>query len=153
MILEITKPEIASNEKKVNMSELIPAVNEMKEQGARFITITTKDMANDGIEMLYHFEVKDQVESFRLIAEKSKPIQSITGAYLAAFIAENELKDLFELDFDDLAVDFGFGNFDMPNEVPWSRRNKTQSQNSVCRTGIEHVASDLFLNKLFVRLI
>ena len=31
MILEITKPEIASNEKKVNMSELIPAVNKMKE--------------------------------------------------------------------------------------------------------------------------
>ena len=107
MILEITKPETASNEKKVNMSELLPAVNEMKEQGARFITITTRDMADDDIEMLYHFEVKDKVESFRLIAKKSKPIQSITGAYLAAFIAENELKDLFELNFDDLAVDFG----------------------------------------------
>ena len=105
MIYEITKP--SSVEKTADMSELVSSVSDLKEREARFITITSTDLENNEIELIYHFETGNSVESIRMVAEKDKPIQSITGVYLAAFIAENELKDLFNLSFNDLAVDFG----------------------------------------------
>jgi len=104
MICEITKP--SSMEKKVDALELLSSVKKLKEQDARFITITTNDLNGSEVELIYHFEVNKRVNSLRMVAKKDKPIQSITNVYMAAFIAENELQDLFKLSFDDLAVDF-----------------------------------------------
>lgn len=104
MICEITKP--GSMDRTVDASELLSSVKKLKEKDARFITITTNDLNDSEVELIYHFEVNKQVSSFRLIAKKDQSIQSITNMYVAAFIAENELQDLFKLCFEDLAVDF-----------------------------------------------
>jgi len=107
VIIEITKSSGNHTEKKVTMLELIQAVTELKENSARFITITTNDLKEDEVELIYHFEIDKHIDSIRLPAKKDKPIQSISGLYWAAFIAENELQDLFNLKFEDLVVDFG----------------------------------------------
>ncbi|MCW4012621.1 MAG: FAD-dependent oxidoreductase [Candidatus Bathyarchaeota archaeon] len=90
----------------VTTSGLLSKVKNLKAKDARFITITTNDLNEKEVELIYHFEDEKQVSSIRLLAEKGKPIQSITSLYVAAFIAENELQDLFNLSFEDLAVDF-----------------------------------------------
>lgn len=103
MIVEITKTE--SPVTKLSMDELVTKVEELKAKEARFVTITTRDL-DEEIELIYHFEVGDKIESLRLVAKKDTPVQSITKVFVAAFIAENELQDLFEIKFSELAVDF-----------------------------------------------
>jgi len=107
MIYEITKSIEQTYDTDVTMSTLVNAAEAMKEKGARFITITAKDINESDVEVIYHFEVDHHVESIHLTTKKDEPIQSITGVYLVAFIAENEAQDLFKLKFSSLAVDLG----------------------------------------------
>jgi NADPH-dependent glutamate synthase beta subunit-like oxidoreductase len=107
MIYEITKSSKIPSEEKVEMSSLVAIASEMREKGARFVTITARDIDEFYIELIYHFELDNHVESLRLKTRKDEPIQSITGVYLSAFIAENEAQDLFKLKFNDLAVNLG----------------------------------------------
>lgn len=107
MIYEVTKPTETTYDTDVTMASLVSAVEAMKEKGARFITITAKDINKADVEVIYHFEVDHHVENLHLTTKKDKPIQSITGVYLVAFIAENEAQDLFKLKFSELAVDLG----------------------------------------------
>ena len=106
MIYEVTKAE-QTYDTDVTMGTLVSAAEAMKEKGARFITITAKDINETDVEVIYHFEVDHHVESIHLLAKKDKPIQSITGVYLVAFIGENEAQDLFKIKFSSLAVDLG----------------------------------------------
>jgi len=107
MIVEITKAPNAAYDIKATMDTLISEAEKMKQKGARFLTITAKDISETDAEVIYHFEVEDHVENIHLITKKDKPIKSITGVYVAAFIGENEAQDLFDLKFSDLAVDLG----------------------------------------------
>lgn len=107
MIYEVTKSLETTYDTDVSMANLVSTAEAMKEKGARFITITAKDINETDMEVLYHFEVDHHVENIHLITKKDEPIQSITGVYLVAFIAENEAQDLFKLKFSDLAVDLG----------------------------------------------
>lgn len=107
MIYEVTKPEEATFDTDVTMAALPVSVQAMKDKGARFITITAKDINETDVEIIYHFEVDHHVENLHLVTKKDKPIKSITDVYLAAFIAENEAQDLFKLKFSGLAVDLG----------------------------------------------
>lgn len=107
MIVEITKTPNTAYDITATMDTLISEAENMKQKGARFLTITAKDISETDAEVIYHFEVEDHVENIHLIAKKDKPIKSITGVYVAAFIGENEAQDLFDLKFSDLAVDLG----------------------------------------------
>ncbi len=107
MIVEITKTPEAAYNTTATMDTLISATEAMKQKGARFITITTNDINKADVEVLYHFEVEDHIETIHLVTKKDDPIKSITGVYIAAFIGENEAQDLFKLKFSNLAVDLG----------------------------------------------
>jgi len=82
LIVEITKKPDPKYDTTVNMDSLLSAIESMKQKGARFITITAKDLDETNAEVLYHFEVEDHVETIHLIAKKSEPINSITSIYL-----------------------------------------------------------------------
>ena len=105
MIYEVTKPQKDAHDAELESKTLTLAIDEMKRKDARFLTITAKDVDDQNVELIYHFEIDHHVESLHLITRKDKPIQSITGQYLSAFIAENEVQDLFKVSFNDLAVD------------------------------------------------
>ncbi len=106
MIYEVTKSEV-TYDTDLKMTALLSSVQAMKDKGARFLTITAKDINETDVEVIYHFEVDHHVENLHLTTRKDQPIKSITGIYLAAFIAENEAQDLFKIKFSDLAVDLG----------------------------------------------
>ncbi|MFH0849838.1 MAG: FAD-dependent oxidoreductase [Candidatus Bathyarchaeota archaeon] len=96
----------AAHEHTVQMGGLLEAVRELKQRGARFITTTLRDLG-DAVEVILHFEVDGGVDNIRVTAPKGEPIQSITPEYPVAFIAENEARDLFQVEFKDLALDLG----------------------------------------------
>ncbi len=105
MIYEITKNDTWDLD--ITPDQLIPTMEELKKKDARFITISVKDHSDSEVQLIYHFEVEDHVENVLMVVPIDKPIQSITGVYLVAFIGENEAQDLFDVKFADLAVDLG----------------------------------------------
>jgi NADPH-dependent glutamate synthase beta subunit-like oxidoreductase len=96
----------AAREHTVQMGGLLEAVRELKQRNARFITTTLRDLG-EAFEVIHHFEVDGGVENIHVTAPKGEPIQSITPEYPVAFIAENEARDLFNVEFKDLALDLG----------------------------------------------
>ncbi|MCW4051042.1 MAG: FAD-dependent oxidoreductase [Candidatus Bathyarchaeota archaeon] len=93
-------------EEQVTIETLLTRVEEFKAKDARFMTISVMDHGED-VKLIYHFDDGMDVSNISLITPKDQPIQSISGVYLVAFIAENEAADLFKVKFKDLALDLG----------------------------------------------
>jgi ech hydrogenase subunit D len=84
--------------KTVTQAELQGIVNELKARGARLITIVGVD-AGENIEVLYFFNIGvSQTETYRIVVPKAggnEEVDSITPIMPAAYIAENELSEMF----------------------------------------------------------
>lgn len=81
-----------------------------KSDGWRFVQLMAVN-TEQGIDLIYSF-MKDGVLQNNKIEHVSKAdtVPSITDDFLAAFVFENEVHDLFGVDIRDIAIDFG-GNF------------------------------------------
>jgi ech hydrogenase subunit D len=84
---------------------LLSQVSMKQQQGCRFVTMTCL-CAGDGHDVLYHFDKDYQLSSLRLHVAAGQDVPSITGLFLAAVLAENEIKDMFGLSIQGLAIDF-----------------------------------------------
>ncbi len=84
--------------KTVTQAELQGIVNNLKARGARLITIVGVD-TGESIEVLYFFHTGvGQSEQYRIIVPKAggnEEIDSITPLIPGAYIAENELCEMF----------------------------------------------------------
>ena len=84
--------------KTVTQAELQGIVNNLRERGARLITIAGVD-TGENIEVLYFFHTGiGQTDNYRIIVPKqggNEEIMSITPLIPGAYIAENELSEMF----------------------------------------------------------
>ena len=84
--------------KTVTQAELQGIVNNLRERGARLITIVGVD-TGENIEVIYFFNTGvSQTENYRVIVPKkdgNEEIGSITPLIPGAFIAESELSEMF----------------------------------------------------------
>ena len=84
--------------KTVTQAELQGIVNNLRERGARLITIAGVD-TGENIEVLYFFHTGiGQTDNYRIIVPKqggNEEIMSITPLIPGADIAENELSEMF----------------------------------------------------------
>ncbi|RLE50365.1 MAG: hypothetical protein DRJ31_01565 [Candidatus Methanomethylicota archaeon] len=85
---------------------LIPKIYEIAALNARFITITCSDLG-EFFELVYFFEKDSDIIGVRARIKKGESPPSITSIYPCAFLAENEIKDMFKLDFAGLNPDVG----------------------------------------------
>ena len=102
----IEKQEIINIDKK----ELMSKVTALSAKDYRLVQICCT--RTDKLTVDYTFEGEDYKfidYRFDLPLENAK-LPSISGIYLAAFTYENELHDLFGIQIDGIAIDFG-GNF------------------------------------------
>lgn len=81
-----------------------------KEDGWRFVQLLAVN-TEEGIDLIYSF-MKDGVLQNNKVEHvaKTDSVPSITDEFLAAFVFENEVHDLFGVDIRNIAIDFG-GNF------------------------------------------
>ena len=81
-----------------------------KADGWRFVQILAVN-TEEGIDLIYSF-MKDNLLVNHEVkgVQKGTKIPSITGEFLAAFVFENETHDLFGVEIENIAIDFG-GNF------------------------------------------
>ncbi|MBN1682876.1 FAD-dependent oxidoreductase [Candidatus Bathyarchaeota archaeon] len=116
--MELQKFELKSKIDNINIStkDLLIKLNELKNQNARFLTITTLDHG-DAVELIYNFEIGIDVLNIHLRILKKDLIPSITSVFPAAFIAENEVQDHFKVQFSGINIDLG-GKLVIPENSP-----------------------------------
>lgn len=78
----------------------------MKADGWRFMQ-THAVNTDDGVDLYYSFMKDGKVVNYRVEGVKpDQPVPSITDLFLAAFVFENEARELFGVDMRDIAIDF-----------------------------------------------
>lgn len=94
----------------VALGEIEALAKQKKAEGWRYIQ-TLAVNTEQGIDLLYSFMKDGVLENVTIKAVgKDDVVPSITESYLAAFVFENEIHDLFGVSVSNIAIDFK-GNF------------------------------------------
>ena len=98
--------------------DILRCAQEHKAAGWRFVQLLCTN-TDDGIDVQYSY-MKDQLLENWTVKGVSKEdhLPSITGEFLAAFVFENESHDLFGVQIDNIAIDFGGRFYDLAMAEP-----------------------------------
>ena len=98
--------------------ELHALAVQKKEEGARFVQllgVTTEQ----GIDVYYSFMTDGVLSNYCVKGvTKDMHLPSITDQFLAAFVFENETRELFGVDIRDIAIDFGGNLYKLAEKEP-----------------------------------
>ena len=103
----------------VELSNLISRVGDLKADGYRLVQICGVNLDDDNYEILYSFDKNHELLSLRLDIAIGTEVESITGIYWPALIYENEIQDLFGVQFNHSALDYQGTFFRIAEETPW----------------------------------
>ena len=94
----------------IAVDALLDRVRAMRAQGYRLVQISATRLP-EHVELTYSFDLQGRLANLRLqLAASEARVPSISPVYWCAFLYENEMHDLFNLQVDGMAVDF-HGNF------------------------------------------
>ena len=108
--------------KEIDQEHLQNEVSKLKRDGYRFVTMTCVDLG-DAHDILYHFDKQYVLTHLRLKVPRGSALASISNLFFAAVLVENEIKDLFGLNVEGMAVDFQ-GRFVLSDGAPVAPLNK-----------------------------
>ena len=94
------------NLKVIEPAELVETARTLKAEGYRMVQICATKIP-EAFELTYSFDKDHEL------------YQSITDSYFAAFVYENEMKDLFGIKINHIALDFQGGFFITNEPTPW----------------------------------
>jgi ech hydrogenase subunit D len=85
---------------------LLEKTGEMRKQGYRLVQIGATRLP-EHVELTYSFDRESRLTNLRFqVPAAGARLPSISGIYWCAFLYENELHDLFNVQVDGMAVDF-----------------------------------------------
>ena len=90
----------------VTPETLAGEIAKVKYEGFKFVTLTCVELDASTVDIIYHFDRDYKLKNFRLTIPKNMNVPSISHIYMAAFLAENEIQDLFNMKFSGLVIDF-----------------------------------------------
>ena len=90
----------------IKIDELLGKVTEMKNKGCRLVQIGCTKTGEGVYELNYTFDVNYNFYNFRIIVENSNTVPSIQNLFGGAFIYENEISELYDIEVTDMLVDF-----------------------------------------------
>ena len=106
----------------------IPALAEsLKAEGYRMVQICGffNDTATTEI---YTFDKDFDVRNFKVDIPFGTQVKSITPWYWAAFVYENEIHDLFDVEFTDSKLDYKGNFFRMSQKTPWKGKEAEETK-------------------------
>lgn len=106
------------NLKTIEPAELVDTAHNLKADGYRMVQICANKIPG-AFELTYSFDKDHELYNYRVVLPENDEIMSITGAYFAAFVYENEMKDLFGIKIKHIALDFQGGFFVTGEPTPW----------------------------------
>ena len=90
----------------IAVDALLEKAEAMRKQGYRLVQISATRLP-DQLELTYSFALDGRMAQFRLhLADGALTVPSISSIYWCAFLYENEMHDLFNLNVEGMAVDF-----------------------------------------------
>jgi len=113
----------------VPVDALLDRVRALRQQGYRLVQIGATRLPEQ-FELTYSFDLRDQLTSLRVhVPAAEARVPSISSIYWCAFLYENEMHDLFNLEVAGIAVDFhgnlyktavkyAFGSTKAPSPAP-----------------------------------
>ncbi|ADQ04470.1 NADH dehydrogenase (ubiquinone) 30 kDa subunit [Caldicellulosiruptor owensensis OL] len=111
------------NLKELQKEDLRKEVLALKADGYRFVTSTCVDLGDGRFDIIYHFDKDYQLTNIRVTITAEEKVPSISDIYFAAVFVENEIKDLFGIEFENLLIDYE-GKFMITDELESPMRKK-----------------------------
>ncbi|MHC1702007.1 MAG: NADH-quinone oxidoreductase subunit C [Humidesulfovibrio sp.] len=85
---------------------LLAEATRLKNDGYRFVTMSSVELDETNMEILYHFDRDLTLVNLRVPVEKGGKLPSLSGLIFGAFLVENEIRDQYALTFDGLVLDY-----------------------------------------------
>lgn len=89
----------------IERGELVGAAAELFSQGYRFVHICCTTLESS-YELTYSFDREYRLKNLRITVMPDEEVPSISVIYPNAFLYENEIHDLFGMDFRNITVDY-----------------------------------------------
>ena len=90
----------------IPVDALMDKARAMRTQGCRLVQICATRLA-DQLELTYSFDQGRRLASYRVLLPAAEAkVPSISSVFWCAFLYENEMHDLFNLEVEGMAVDF-----------------------------------------------
>lgn len=89
----------------ITIEDLIHRVHSFHDDGYRLVQISCA-AEGEAFEVTYSFDKDLTLTHLRIPASQENPIPSISRIYLASFVYENEIADLFGIPFTGIAIDY-----------------------------------------------
>jgi ech hydrogenase subunit D len=100
---------------------LLEKVGEMRKQGYRLVQIGATRLP-EHVELTYSFDRESRLANLRFqVPATGARVPSISSIYWCAFLYENELHDLFNVQVDGMAVDFHGHLYETAVKFPFGR--------------------------------
>ena len=104
----------------------VPAkAEELRSEGYRMVQICGITSTGE-TRLLYSFDRDHRMVNFEVRVPFGTPVKSITPTYWAAFVYENEVHDLFGVEFEDSMMDYKGNFFRVSGETPWKGPDGTE---------------------------
>ena len=104
----------------VEVSRLLSEVDALRSADWRLVQILCISSA-EGAELSYSFGLGLAMRSLRFRAAAAEAVPSITTLYPAAFLYENEIRDLFGVDIERIGADWEGKVYDVAGDKPFSK--------------------------------
>ncbi|MFZ2959827.1 MAG: NADH-quinone oxidoreductase subunit C [Candidatus Ozemobacteraceae bacterium] len=116
--MKVSLPNVSD----ILVDNLLTEVQYFKEDGWRFVTMTCT-AEPEAFDILYHFDKGYILKNIRLRLQPHEPLPSISRVFFPALVIENEIKDLFGIQVDDLLIDYE-GRFLITEDAPQAPQSK-----------------------------
>jgi ech hydrogenase subunit D len=104
----------------IQADDLLSQVDALKLDGWRLVQIMCVSL-DEGYELDYSFGGGYAMRTLRLTVGLKDPVPSITHHYAAAFLYENEIRDLFGARIERIGFDFHGKAFDSAGDKPFGK--------------------------------
>ncbi len=118
----------------IQTEHLMGEVKKRHDTGSRLVQIGCGQFG-DSFEINYSFERDLTFENIRIIIDGETQIPSITDLYLAAFVYENEIHDLYGINIFGIAIDYKGTFFNTAQKHPF--RNPSVTDNTTSKKNSE----------------
>lgn len=95
--------------------------SDLKKSGYRMVQICGIPGKGE-TQLIYSFDLDGGLLNIRTSIPDGTEIGSITPQYWSAFVYENEIHDLFGVEFKDLTVDYKGSFFRLSEKTPWKSK-------------------------------
>ncbi len=102
----------------VSVDDVYGTVEKMQAEGYRMVQICGVTMTGAS-QLIYSFDKDMELRNLKVLVPFGTSVKSITPIYWAAFIYENEVHDLFDIEFTDSQLDYKGNFFKLSKKNPW----------------------------------